>query len=92
MSDKLPVQNSLFDLSEVATVGPAYKPVRWYYIVKWRNEWMLHYIAHDGTAVWCEHDTRQIQPMLFNSAHTAKMAARLHGGEHRQYHGYKPAK
>jgi hypothetical protein len=56
------------------------KATRWYYVTRRRNQEMLHYISRDGAPVWCEHDTREVQPMLFNSAYTAKLTMRKHGG------------
>jgi hypothetical protein len=73
-------QPSLFDLLEVETKTPEPKPTRWYYVTRRRNTEMLHYVSRDGTAVWIENDPREVQPMLFNSAATAKLSMRKHGG------------
>jgi len=79
MTDKMK-QEQLFAMDEIPVVPPAPQPTRWYYITRRRNTEMLHYISRDGTPVWCEHDTRSVQPMVFNSAHTAKLDMRRHGG------------
>jgi hypothetical protein len=80
-SPRSPLDVPLFDMETIAVVSTKTKPTRWYYITRRRNTEMLHYISSfDGSAVWCEHDTRNVQPMLFNSAHTAKLSMRKHGG------------
>lgn len=73
-------QLELFDMDSIKKNESRPKASRFYYVVRRRNSEMLHYVSRDGAPVWCEHDTRNAQPMLFNTSQQARRAAKTHGG------------
>lgn len=80
-TDNTPMTLPMFDLDAIPKQDKPEPATRWYYITRWRDQEMLHYVSSDGTAVWCEHDTHAIQPMVFNSKRTADIEMRRVGGD-----------
>lgn len=88
---ELPTQLLLFELPPEKPPEERYTGTRWYYLLKDRDQKMLHYISRDGDPVWTEHDTRTCEPMLFAGAVCAKQAMKRHGATNKKRWYFNPA-